>query len=463
MHKQKSKFVCSQCGYESAQWLGRCPMCEQFNTFVEELIVRQDRRSERERAKAAGGGAQPIVSTDLKGFSMHRLVSGLSEWDRVLGGGIVPGSGLIVGGEPGVGKSTLLTQVTAHLAERGFKCLFVTGEESAEQVALRLERLGAILPGLWVLEERDCVAIGQCIGEMRPEVAVVDSIQSTYHPLLTSSAGSVGQVRESAGHLIRVSKDQGTALLLVGHVTKEGFLAGPKVLEHIVDGVLYLEGEETAPLRLLRATKNRFGPTGEVGLFQMTEQGLKDVLEPVDWLIGARGSLRRGSAVALILEGRRPLLVEVQALVASNYSGVVRRVATGVDLGRVLMLIAVLERHLHCSLRGRDVYVNVAGGLRIREPACDLPVAMAILSSLSDRPLPDHTVFFGEIGLAGEVRPVSQPALRVKEAKRLGFDRCIGPEGGERERGWIGVPSLEKAAQMFRLLDAGRHLKKRGN
>ncbi|MCS7224153.1 MAG: DNA repair protein RadA [Armatimonadetes bacterium] len=461
MTRQKTKFVCANCGYESAQWLGRCPLCEQFNTMVEELVAPLESRPKKRSMRAVVDESQPIPSTELKGTVVPRVVSGSAEWDRVLGGGMVPGSTIIVAGEPGVGKSTLLTQVAAQMAQKGHKALYVSGEESPHQLAMRLERLSLIHSDLLVLGERNVLAISNCLQSVYPQIAVIDSIQSVFHPLLTSSPGSVGQVRESAAHLIRIAKESRMGLLFIGHVTKEGYLAGPKVLEHMVDAVLYLEGEATAPVRLLRATKNRFGTTGEVGLFQMTERGLEDLTHPDQWLLSASQEPKIGSAVALIVEGRRPLVAEVQALVASNTWSGCRRVATGVDIGRLLMLIAVLEKHLGCSLSNKDVYVNVVGGLRIRETAIDLPIALAILSSRSDRPLPAGTAFFGEVGLSGEVRPVSQGALRVREGRRLGFRHCIGPTDGTSTVDWTTVADVRQAAEMFHLIGANRTTRRR--
>ncbi|MFN3421747.1 MAG: DNA repair protein RadA, partial [Armatimonadota bacterium] len=329
-----------------------------------------------------------------------------------------------------------------------------TGEESLEQIALRIDRLGVEDERLFVLAETDVTAIGAVMEEVRPSLAVVDSIQAAYHPLLASSPGSVSQVRESAAYLLRIAKRLGVALFLVGHVTKEGFLAGPKVLEHIVDAVLYLEGEANYTLRLVRATKNRFGPTGEVGVFQLSEDGLTEIPNPSEWLLSQRNEPVAGTVVAAIMEGHRPLLVEVQALVTPNPFGMPRRVVTGVDIGRVLMLLAILERHLHCRFSDRDVFVNIAGGLRVTEPAIDLPVALAILSSRFDVPIPKDVAAFGELGLTGEVRPVPQSDVRVKEAKRLGFVRCIGPLDGKSKKEWLTVLNIADAGRSLGLLQS---------
>lgn len=448
MARRRTKFVCQNCGYESAQWLGRCPQCGEFNTLVEELETPEP----LEKATVRGEVGKPLPATQLKRRSLQRLSTGFQELDRVLGGGLVPGSVAILSGEPGIGKSTLLLQVAGIMAKRNQPTLYVTGEESLEQIALRIDRLGVEDERLFVLAETDVTAIGAVMEELKPSLAVVDSIQAAYHPLLASSPGSVSQVRESAAYLLRIAKRLGIALFLVGHVTKEGFLAGPKVLEHMVDAVLYLEGEASYTLRLVRATKNRFGPTGEVGVFQLGENGLLEVPNPSEWLISQRSEPVAGTVVAAIMEGHRPLLVEVQALVTPNPFGMPRRVVTGVDIGRVLMLLAILERHLHCRFSDRDVFVNIAGGLRVTEPAIDLPIALAILSSRFDVPIPKDVAAFGELGLTGEVRPVPQSEVRVKEAKRLGFVRCLGPSDGKGKREWLTVLSIADAGRSLGLL-----------
>ena len=447
MARRRTKFVCQNCGYESAQWLGRCPQCGEFNTLVEELETPEP--SEKLTRSDIG---KPLPATQLKRRSLQRLSTGFQELDRVLGGGMVPGSVAILSGEPGIGKSTLLLQVAGIVAKQNQTALYVTGEESLEQIALRIDRLGVEDERLLVLAETDVTAIGAVMEEVRPSLAVVDSIQAAYHPLLASSPGSVSQVRESAAYLLRIAKRLGVALFLVGHVTKEGFLAGPKVLEHIVDAVLYLEGEANYTLRLVRATKNRFGPTGEVGVFQLSEDGLIEVPNPSEWLLSQRNEPVAGTVVAAIMEGHRPLLVEVQALVTPNPFGMPRRVVTGVDIGRVLMLLAILERHLHCRFSDRDVFVNIAGGLRVTEPAIDLPVALAILSSRFDVPIPKDVAAFGELGLTGEVRPVPQSDVRVKEAKRLGFAQCIGPSDGKSKKEWLTVLNISDAGRSLGLL-----------
>ncbi|MFA0760303.1 MAG: hypothetical protein HZLCBSQH_000395 [Candidatus Fervidibacterota bacterium] len=452
MPKRRSKFVCQECGYESAQWLGRCPNCGAFNTLVEELA--EEAVPERTLRKE---GVSPVPAPQLRRRPLQRLPSGFGELDRVLGGGFVPGSVSILSGEPGIGKSTLLLQVAGQMAQGGQKTLYVTGEESLEQIALRVERLGVEDEGLLVLAETDVTAIGAAIETSRPTLAVVDSIQAAYHPLLTSSPGSVSQVRESAAHLLRIAKRTGTVLVLVGHVTKEGFLAGPKVLEHMVDAVLYLEGEAGYALRLVRATKNRFGPTGEVGVFRLNEKGLEEVPNPSEWLLSERPQPATGTVVAALMEGHRPLLVEVQALVAPNPFGMPRRVVTGLEIGRVLMVLALLERHLRVRFSDRDVFVNIVGGLRVTEPAADLPVALALLSSRLDVPIPSNVVAFGELGLTGEVRPVPQGEVRAREAKRLGFAQCLGPPEPKRRTSghqplWQVVSTLAEAVQRLGLI-----------
>ena len=381
----------------------------------------------------------------------QRLTTGFQELDRVLGGGLVAGSVTILGGEPGIGKSTLLLQVAGTTAKQNHPALYISGEESLEQIALRIDRLGVEDERLFLLAETDVTAIGEALEELKPRIAAVDSIQAAYHPLLASSPGSVSQVRESAGYLLRIAKRLGIALFLVGHVTKEGFLAGPKVLEHMVDAVLYLEGDANHTLRLVRATKNRFGPTGEVGVFQLDESGLVEVPNPSQWLLPHRQEAVSGTIVAAVMEGHRPLFVEVQALVVPNPFGTPRRVVTGVDIGRVLMLLAILERHLHCRFGDRDVFVNIAGGLRITEPAIDLAVALAVLSSRFDVPIPKDFAAFGELGLTGEVRPVPQSEARVREAKRLGFVHCLGPADGKGKKDWIAVATIAQAGRLLGL------------
>lgn len=448
MARRRSKFVCQNCGYESVQWLGRCPQCGEFNTLVEELESIEP--SEKLTARPEGG--KPLPATHLRKRAIQRLSTGFQELDRVLGGGMVPGSVAILSGEPGIGKSTLLLQVAGIIAKRGQPTLYVTGEESLEQIALRIDRLSVEDEKLFILAETDVTAIGAAMEELKPSLTIVDSIQSTYHPLLSSSPGSVSQVRESTAYLLRFAKRLGSSLFLVGHVTKEGFLAGPKVLEHIVDAVLYLEGEANYTLRLVRATKNRFGPTGEVGVFQLDEDGLVEVPNPSEWLLPQRKEPVAGTIVAAIMEGHRPLLIEVQALVSPNPFGMPRRVVTGVDVGRVVMLLAILERHLRCKFSDRDVFVNIAGGLRVTEPAIDLPIALSILSSRFDVPVPSDVVAFGELGLTGEIRPVPQSDARVREAKRLGFSRCIGPSGGKGKKDWLEVTNITDAGQLLGLL-----------
>lgn len=448
MTKRKSKFVCQNCGYESVQWLGRCPQCGEFNTLVEEL--EPEETSSKLTAKAEVG--RPLPATQLRKRTFQRMSTGFKELDRVLGGGMVPGSVAILSGEPGVGKSTLLLQVAGIVAKQYQKALYVTGEESLEQIALRIERLGVEEERLFVLSETDVTAIGAVMEELKPILAVVDSIQAAYHPLLTSSPGSVSQVRESTAYLLRIAKRLNISLFLVGHVTKEGFLAGPKVLEHMVDAVLYLEGDANYTLRLVRATKNRFGPTGEIGVFQLSENGLNEVPNPSEWLLSQRREPVAGTVVAAIMEGHRPLLVEVQALVTANPFGIPRRVVTGVDMGRVLMLLAILERHLRCKFSDRDVFVNIAGGLRITEPAIDLPVALAILSSRFDVPIAKDIVAFGELGLTGEIRPVPQSDVRAREAKRLGFSRCLGPPNAKGQKEQISVATIAEAGRLLGLL-----------
>ncbi len=428
----KTVYVCSNCGNTEAKWLGRCPGCGEWSTFVEEArgeVKKATGFAERaSRPKRAAGAATTLseVPTDDE----RRLDTGVGELNRVLGGGIVPGSLALVGGEPGIGKSTLLLQVMGHL---GGECLMVSGEESPRQVALSARRLGVEKAGFRVLSETDVDVIEATILAEQPRVAVVDSIQTLYSPELSGAPGSVGQVRESAARLMRLAKAEGIAVVLVGHVTKEGSIAGPRVLEHMVDTVLQFEGDRFQTFRVLRALKNRFGSTNEVGVFEMTGGGMVEVEDPSAFFLSNReGGIPPGVVTVCLLEGTRPMLVEVESLVSPSPLSVPRRVANGVDTGRVNMLCAVLSRRAGLSLGDHDVYVNVTGGVRIEEPAADLGVALAIASAFRDRPVGGGTACFGEVGLTGDLRYVSGATRRVGELSKMGFDRVVGPEGAPR-------------------------------
>ena len=425
MSKSRTRWVCQNCGSVQVKWLGRCPDCNEWNTLVEEQEAPEPKGSGR-GAWIPTSEAKPLSQVATSAF--QRLSVPLQELNRVLGGGIVPGSVILIGGDPGIGKSTLLLQVTGLLAESGQRVLYVSGEESAQQIRLRADRLGIASDNLYVLAETNLSQVLGHIESMRPALAVVDSIQAVYLEDLTSSAGSVSQVRESASALLRLAKSTHIPILIVGHVTKTGTIAGPRVLEHIVDVVLYLEGERFHAYRLLRGVKNRFGSTDEVGVFEMGEAGLSEVSNPSQVFLAERLASAAGSAIAVTLEGTRPLLVEIQALTSTTSLNLPRRTPNGIDLNRLLLLTAVLSKRLGLSLANQDVFVNVVGGLRISEPAADLAVAVAIASSYRNIPVASDLAIVGEIGLSGELRSVRQIDKRLREAARLGFRRCLVPQ-----------------------------------
>jgi len=422
--KLKTFYTCQKCGLQSPKWLGRCPDCMEWNTLVEETAP--------PRAGKGGSGkgqiSVPVLLRDVAAAEEDRIRCGIRELDRVLGGGVVPGSFILIGGDPGIGKSTLLLQGAARLADSG-EALYVTAEESARQIKLRAERLGISADRLLVLAETSLEAILERVEERKPAFLVVDSIQTIFTAALESAPGSVSQVRECAGRLMHLAKGGGPSVFIVGHVTKEGSIAGPRMLEHMVDTVLYFEGDPGHPYRILRAVKNRFGSTNEIGVFEMKDSGLAEVLNPSEIFLAERPQGASGSVVIPSLEGTRPILVELQALVSGSSLGTPRRTAIGIDHNRVSLLVAVLEKKVGLSLMAQDIFLNVAGGVRLNEPATDLGVAAALASSHLNRPIPARTALFGEIGLAGEVRAVSRPELRVKEAARLGFNRCFLPAG----------------------------------
>jgi DNA repair protein RadA/Sms len=422
----RSVYVCQQCGAESPKWAGQCPACSAWSTLVETVVSRGPGTSRnRERVALSVGAASITPIGDVSSAEASRLASGIDEVDRVLGGGFVPGSIVLFGGDPGIGKSTLLLQLAARLATAGHSALYLTGEESASQVRGRAERVAAVVDGLGLVATTDLDAAVGAIAGASPALAVVDSVQSLASGDLGGPAGSVGQVREVATRLAEVAKAGSTCVALVGHVTKEGTVAGPRTLEHLVDAVIYLEGARLGTTRLLRAAKNRFGSTDEVGVLEMRGDGLVGVPDASRFFLESEQPPVAGSAITIALEGTRPLAVEIQALVAPSGAGSPRRATTGVDVNRVLMLIAVLARHAGLNLTGHDVYVNVAGGLRIEEPAADLALAAALASSLRERPVRSGTVLAGELSLAGRLRPVSRADRRAAEAQRLGFDRLL--------------------------------------
>ncbi len=426
MPKTLTTFTCTQCGSESPKWLGRCAGCGEWNTLVEEV-------RERAPARRARVGRPVRALSDVALTESDRIPTGLDEFDRVLGGGLVPGSLVLIGGEPGVGKSSLLLQSLGKMAAGGRPVLLVAGEESPAQVRLRAERLGSI-EGISILAETELEAVCEAIITTAPEVCVIDSIQTMHSADLTSSPGSVGQVREAADRLARVAKSHGVTIILVGHVTKEGSVAGPRVLEHLVDAVLQFEGDRYRFLRVLRAVKNRFGSTNEIGIFEMTGKGLEPVADPSSAFAGD-GEPAAGSVLLPAIEGTRPILLEVQALVADSDLAMPRRAATGFDRNRLSMIVAVLGRHAGVSLGGSDIFVNVAGGVRVDEPAADLAVALAIVSAHRGRPARDRVAAFGELGLTGRVRAVAHCGPRLEEARKLGVTDLVVPVGTSHARG----------------------------
>jgi DNA repair protein RadA/Sms len=407
----------------SPKWLGKCPSCNGWNCFAEESVVEPDSSSRAEMKF----DAKPLSMEDIPADEGERIVTGIAEIDRVLGGGIVGGSAILVGGEPGIGKSTLLLQMMYKLAEKGLTVLYVSGEESAQQIKLRSIRVGASAKDLLVLVEISLEKILEHIKSVNPAIVVVDSIQTVYSADLMSAPGSVGQVREASSRLILFSKKHGIPVFLIGHVTKDGSIAGPKVLEHMVDTVLYFEGDSGHAYRIIRSMKNRFGPANEIGVFEMQDKGLREVPNPSAFFLAERPQDVAGSVVVPSLEGTRPILVEIQALVSATNLGMPRRTAIGVDHNRVSLLVAVLEKICGLHLSGSDIFINVAGGIRVEEPAVDLGIVAAMASSFLDRPIDSHTVILGEVGLTGEVRAISQLEVRIKEAARLGFKRCLVP------------------------------------
>ncbi|MCI8994142.1 MAG: DNA repair protein RadA [Lachnospiraceae bacterium] len=419
-------FYCQSCGYESAKWMGQCPGCREWNTFVEETAPKAGTKTGLAGRSRAGGEPVCLASIDLK--EEERQTTHMEELDRVLGGGIVSGSLILVGGDPGIGKSTLLLQVCQQLTADRKRVLYISGEESLRQIKLRAARIGSFSEHLRLLCETSLSVVEETIRREQPQVVIIDSIQTMYDEEISSAPGSVSQVRESTHVLMQLAKGLNITIFIVGHVTKEGTVAGPRVLEHMVDTVLYFEGDRHASYRILRSVKNRFGSTNEIGVFEMKEKGLCQVANPSEFMLSGKPEGASGSIVACSLEGTRPILVEIQALVCRSNLGVPRRTAAGTDYNRVNLLLAVLEKRLNLPLSGCDAYVNIAGGIRISEPALDLGIVLALISSYQDRVIPDHTLAFGEVGLSGEVRAVSQAGQRVQEAGKLGFDTVILPE-----------------------------------
>lgn len=427
--KNKTAFFCKECGFESPKWLGQCPGCKEWNTFVEEPVGKTafgKERTETERKK-------PSKLSEVSVLEEERVLTGIGELDRVLGGGIVAGSLILVGGDPGIGKSTLLLQTCQKLVAIGKKVLYVSGEESVKQIKMRADRLGAFEQELLLLSETNLDFIVETIASLKPDVVIIDSIQTMYREEIGSAPGSVGQIRETTGVLMRLAKELAVSVFVVGHVTKEGVVAGPRVLEHMVDTVLYFEGDGSASYRFLRGVKNRFGSTNEIGVFEMRGSGLVEVANPSEYMLQGKPENEPGSVVACSMEGTRPILIEVQALVCRTNFNMPRRTAAGTDYNRVNLLMAVIEKRLGLRLGDCDAYINVAGGMRINEPALDLGIVAALLSSYRNQALDSGTICFGEVGLVGEVRAVNMAEQRVLEAAKLGFQRCILPEVNKRQ------------------------------
>ena len=455
---KKTVFFCQNCGHEESKWLGQCPACKEWNTFVEEKVTVPKTGSALSSGTAGGAAPQPVLLTSVDTDDDERIRTGIGELDRVLGGGIVQGSLVLVGGDPGIGKSTLLLQVCQKLSAMGKKILYISGEESLKQIKLRADRMGTFSENLYLLCETNLELIRSSIERQKPDMAVIDSIQTMYNEEVSSAPGSVSQVRESTNVLLQLAKGLNIAIFIVGHVTKEGTVAGPRVLEHMVDTVLYFEGDRHVSYRILRGVKNRFGSTNEIGVFEMRREGLVEVENPSECMLGGRPENASGSVVACAMEGTRPILMEIQALVCHSNFGMPRRTAAGLDYNRVNLLMAVLEKRAGLPLSSYDAYVNIAGGIRMNEPASDLGIVMAIASSYKNKPVPEDTIVFGEVGLSGEVRAVTMPEQRVAEAKKLGFKVCILPEvsrkslknmGGQEELRIIGVRSINQAIDLL--------------
>ena len=446
---KKSVYFCQNCGHEESKWLGQCPACKEWNTFVEEKVSPASAKAVKEQKDA-----QVVTLSGIEADEDDRMDTGIEELNRVLGGGIVKGSLVLVGGDPGIGKSTLLLQVCQRLSAAGRKLLYISGEESLKQIKLRANRMGEFTDNLYLLCETSLDIIRGIIEQQKPDMVVIDSIQTMYNEEVGSAPGSVSQVRESTNIFMQLAKGLSISIFIVGHVTKEGTVAGPRVLEHMVDTVLYFEGDRHASYRILRGVKNRFGSTNEIGVFEMRKEGLTEVKNPSEFMLSGKPEHASGSVVACAIEGTRPILpmrMEIQALVCKTNFGMPRRTAAGLDYNRVNLLMAVLEKRLGLPLSGYDAYVNIAGGIRLNEPAADLGIVLAIASSYKNRPIAEDVIVFGEVGLSGEVRAVSMPEQRVSEAKKLGFTTCILPEVSVKTVGKvegvriIGVKSVGEA------------------
>ncbi len=454
LKNKKTVYFCQECGYESAKWMGQCPGCKEWNTFVEEVV---DKKSAGTLAKqkATASEAKVLPLSQIEMTYDKRVSTDMKELDRVLGGGIVQGSMVLVGGDPGIGKSTLLLQVCRNLSEHNIKVLYISGEESLQQIKIRAERIGNFGDSLKLLCETNLDTIKAVIDREKPQIVVIDSIQTMFNEEVSSAPGSVSQVRESTGVLMQIAKGMGISIFIVGHVTKEGVVAGPRVLEHMVDTVLYFEGDRHASYRILRGVKNRFGSTNEIGVFEMQKSGLAEVENPSEFMLSGKPENASGSVVACAMEGTRPMLLEIQALVCRSNFGMPRRTAAGLDYNRVNLLMAVLEKRVGLPLSNYDAYVNIAGGMKMNEPAVDLGIVMAIASSYKNKPVPEDAIVFGEVGLSGEVRAVTMPEQRVAEAKKLGFKTCIVPEVSVKNIGKvagievIGIKSVNQAMNLL--------------
>lgn len=453
--KQKTTFFCKECGFESPKWLGQCPGCKEWDSFVEEPVV----KTAAGRSVTVTEHREPSKLSEIVTNDEVRTLTGIGELDRVLGGGIVTGSLVLVGGDPGIGKSTLLLQMCKQLAEAGKDVLYVSGEESVKQIKMRADRLGTFQKELFLLSETDLDIVTEVIGRKKPEIVIIDSIQTMYREEIGSAPGSVSQVRETTSTLMRLAKSLPVSIFIVGHVTKEGVVAGPRVLEHMVDTVLYFEGDGGASYRFLRGVKNRFGSTDEIGVFEMRGNGLVEVPNPSEYMLAGKPKQAPGSIVVCSIGGTRPILIEVQALVCQTNFNMPRRTSTGTDYNRVNLLMAVIEKRMGVRMGDCDAYINVAGGMRIHEPALDLGIILALLTSYRNQSLDDETICFGEVGLAGEVRAVNMAEQRVLEAAKLGFKRCILPKVNcrqlaltkEQTRGLelVGIESIHELLEVF--------------
>ena len=449
--KTKTVFSCQNCGYQSPKWLGRCPDCNNWNSFVEEDFTEPSRKAKERESLYKD---EPVLLKDAEVKESLRLTTNIKELDRVLGGGIVAGSVILVGGDPGIGKSTISLQVSNQLTQAGHTVLYVSGEESVSQTKLRANRLGAgNLGNLYIVSQTDLSLIIEYINKIKPDVIIIDSIQVIFEPSVSSSPGSVSQVRECAGILAQLAKTTSSSIFIIGHVTKEGSIAGPRVLEHIVDTVLYFEGDRFSIYRILRAVKNRFGSTNEIGVFEMTSQGLKEVKNPSEIFLSERSKDVPGSVVSSVLEGSRPLLVEIQALVTKSSFGYAQRRAQGFDYTRLSLLIAVLEKRIGLHLEAEDIFINIAGGIKIEDPACDLAVAVSVASAFREKTVGTDMVILGEVGLAGEIRSVAQISLRINEAEKLGFRQVAIPKNNSKNLNYKGDLEIVPVGDLKQALD----------